>query len=171
MLSILITQLLPLFLALLGAALGVAIGVYVVPQEHPRAWCLAIATLIGLVVAGAAYLIWDGIRIARKVAAFGMTIRQEIDHASTIEYNARDRGAKGTFDLRVFVAEIEEWRSSVESLLTKELPGTGADLRFRTGNGPVGTAAELYEYGRLTVLRSNLLAILDSLPSYVRRTK
>src|SRR5215471_21801872 len=96
MLSILITQLLPLFLALLGAVLGVAIGVYIVPQEHPRAWCLAIAALIGLVVAGVAYLICDEIRIARKVAALGMTIRQEIDLASTMEYNARDRGERGT---------------------------------------------------------------------------
>jgi len=171
MLSILITQLLPLFLALLGAVLGVAIGIYVGPQEYPRAWCLAIAALFGLVVAGAAYLICDEIRIGRKVAALGMTTRREIDHASNIEYNARDRGARGTFDLNVFVAEIEEWRNRVDRLLTKELPGTGADLRFRTGNGPVGAGPDLYEYGRLTVLRSNLLAILDNLPSYVRRSK
>jgi hypothetical protein len=85
-LSILIAQLLPLFLALLGATV------------------------------------------------LGETIRAEIDLASTIEYQAR----AGNYDLPRLVRELEAWRDRVDQFLRRELAGSGADIRFRTGTGQVG---------------------------------
>jgi hypothetical protein len=97
----------------------------------------------------------------------GETIRAEIDLASTIEYQAR----AGNYDLPRLVRELEAWRDRVDQFLRRELAGSGADIRFRTGTGQVGGGPELYEYSRLTVLRANLLAILDNLPSYVQRSR
>jgi len=58
----------------------------------------------------------------------------------------------------------------VDDFLQTQLPDTGADIRFRTGTGQVQRGPGVYEHTRLTDLRSNLLAVLDNLPSYVRRS-
>ena len=170
-LSIFVTQLLPLLLALLGAILGAALGIYFGTQAHARIWYASISALLGLVVAGTAYLIFDGIALERRVRILSEVVRHEIDQASDIEYRARQTGGAGTFQLAPFVAEIETWRTRVDEWLRRELPESGADVRFRTGTGQVGVGPELYEYTRLNILRSNLLSVLDNLPSYVQRSR
>lgn len=165
------TQLLPLLLALLGALIGAALGVHMGSHQVGwRSWCLSIAVFSGLAVTGIAYPICDGLAVQRKVQELGAIIRTEIDVASTIEYRAWEEGAAGAFGLARFVDQSEEWRNRNDEFLRRALPNSGADLRFRTGTGQVGTGAELYEYTRLTTVRANLMAVLDNLPSYVQRS-
>jgi hypothetical protein len=168
--NIFVIQLLPLFLAFLGAMLGVAVSAYWtgIAVHSGRTMCGVIIALTSLTLAGTAYLICAGIMTERRVRALSEVIRREIDLASTLEYRAR----AGEFDNRLaqFVAEIEAWRDRNDEWLRRELPNSGAGIRFRTGSGVVGHGGEMYEYTRLNVLRSNLLSVLDNLPSYVQRS-
>ncbi len=172
MLRVLVTQLLPLLLALLGAVIGVLLSLLLgLPgQSSTRMWCITIALLLGLVVAGIAYLVCDEISLDRKVQRLTVRIRGEIDAASTIEYNMRgDTNADA--NLQRYVGQIEQWRDRVIALLQRELPNSGADIRFLTGTGEVGRGPTVYEYTRLTLLRSNLGAVLDNLHSYAQRSR
>jgi len=170
-LSILVAQLLPLLLALLGAIVGVALGLLMGSQVTTRTWCVVIGLVSGLAIAGAAYLICDGYRIEARVRVLGETIRVEIDGATTIEYGMRRAAEQGTFVLSDWVDQIEAWRTRNNGFLERELPNSGADVRFRTGSGAVGQRGDVFEYTRLGVLRGNLMAVLDNLPSYVQRSK
>src|SRR5262245_58050953 len=96
----------------------------------------------------------------------GGRIRREIDRAATLEYNYRD-GLYRTNE--EFVDAIETWRKRIDGYLARNLGESGADVRFRTGIGEIGPE-QAYEHTRLKDLKSNLVAILDALPSYVTRS-
>lgn len=176
MTNIFVVQLLPLLLALLGAILGVALGVYFGPQVSTRVWSATISVLLGLTIMGIAYLIIDGIASDRRVRALSAVIRHEIDQITSIEYNMRHAAelataGQATFQLGPFVDQIEAWRTRVGTRLREELPESGADVRFQAGSGVPGAGGAFFEYTRIGVLRSNLMAILDNLPSYVERSR
>jgi hypothetical protein len=164
-LRILTAQVLPFILALFGALLGVAIGLFMGATE--RTWLLWTFVIVsGLVaIAGGVYLIFDGRRLNSRVKAIGSVVRDEIDRSSQLAYRARGQEV----DFPAFVTELETWRTRVDVFLRRELPNSGADVRFRTGSGPVGQGERVYEYGRLKALEANLLSVLDNLPSYVQR--
>jgi prepilin signal peptidase PulO-like enzyme (type II secretory pathway) len=166
--SVIVTQLLTLALALLGALLGVIFGTWYIPGQRldARVWQAVVA--LSLVVAFLVFtLIAEARSIERQIKLVGWRIRQEIDRAATIEYNSRD----GVYHTNVELeAAIEDWRTRVNGYLTRALPGSGADIRFRTGIGEVGPA-HAYEHTRLKDLKQNLLAVLDMLPSYVQRSR
>jgi len=169
--NIFVVQLLPLLLALLGAILGAALGVYFAPQVSTRTWTASISVLLGLTTMAIAYLIIDGVVTDRRVRALSAVIRDELDQITGIEYNMRHAAEQpNTFQLGPFVDQIEAWRTRVDTRLREDLPGSGADIRFRVGSG-VPSSATMFEYTRIGVLRTNLMAILDNLPSYVERSR
>jgi hypothetical protein len=165
-LRIFAVQLLPLVLALLGAIVGVGLALLLGADTRPWLWWVTIGVPSGLAFSAILYLIVDGRRFERRVRELGAVIRDEIDHASAIEYRSRD----GQFTAEELYREIETWRNRVDGFLRAQLPETGADIRFRTGTGQVLMGPRGYEHTRLTDLRANLLAVLDNLPSYVRRS-
>jgi hypothetical protein len=172
MLRALITQLLPLFLALLGAVVGVLLSIFLgsPATSSYRYWCISISVLLGLVTMGIAYLICDQVGLERKVQAVTIKIRAEIGHASSLEYRIRG-DVQNEAHVAMYVAEIETWRDRVIAMLQKELPNSGADIRFLTGTGEVGHGPLFYEYTRLVLLRGNLGSVLDNLPSYAQRSR
>jgi hypothetical protein len=97
----------------------------------------------------------------------GRRIRKEIDLGATLEYDYRNGAYPTNQDIE---AAVEEWRHRVDRYLRRELPGSGADIRFRTGIGESGPG-HAYEHTRLKDLKQNLLAVLDALPSYVQRSR
>jgi hypothetical protein len=108
------------------------------------------------------------------VRELAVVLRKQIQAASTIEYNMRHAAeiaasGKGTFALEPFVKQIEDWRKQVSDWLGRELPESRADSRFAGGSGMVGGGPSVFEYTRIGILRSNLMAILDNFPSYVQR--
>jgi hypothetical protein len=166
--SAIITQVLTFVLAGLGALLGVIFGTWFIPGQEldPRAWQGVIVLSLIATVAGFA-LIAEARSIDRQIRIVGWRIRREIDRAATLEYNARDNVYQ---TIAEFEGAIEAWRTRVNGYLAHALPGSGADIRFRTGIGEVGPG-HAYEHTRLKDLKQNLVAVLDALPSYVQRSR
>jgi hypothetical protein len=166
--SVIVTQLLTLALALLGALLGVIFGTWFIPGQrlNPRAWQWII--VLGLISIGAiVYLVAEARAIEHRIKVVGRRIRKEVDLGATLEYDYRNGASQTNQDIE---AAVEEWRSRVDRYLRRELPGSGADIRFRTGIGEIGPG-HAYEHTRLKDLKQNLLAVLDALPSYVQRSR
>jgi hypothetical protein len=166
--SVIVTQLLTLALALLGALLGVIFGTWFISGQrlNPRAWQWII--VLGLISIGAiVYLVAEARAIEHRIKVVGRRIRKEVDLGATLEYDYRNGASQTNQDIE---AAVEEWRSRVDRYLRRELPGSGADIRFRTGIGEIGPG-HAYEHTRLKDLKQNLLAVLDALPSYVQRSR
>jgi hypothetical protein len=166
--SVIVTQLLTLALALLGALLGVIFGTWFIPghRPNPRAWQWII--VLGLISIGAiVYLVAEARAIEHRIKVVGRRIRKEIDLGATLEYDYRNGAYPTNQDIE---AAVEEWRNRVDRYLRRELPGSGADIRFRTGIGEIGPGHS-YEHTRRKDLKQNLLAVLDALPSYVQRSR
>ncbi len=162
-----VRQLLVLALALLGALVGVVFGTWLVPDQRLDLRVWQVTLILVLVIVGlVAYLIAEARHVEHRMQVIGGRIRREIDRAGTLEYNYRD-GLYRTND--ELVEAIETWRDRIDGYLTRNLSESGADVRFRTGIGAVGPDKD-YEHARLKDLKSNLVAILDALPSYVSRS-
>ncbi len=163
-----VRQLLVLTLALLGALLGVVLGTWLTPDQRLDLRIWQVTLLLALIVVGLiTYLVAEARRLEHRVWIVGGRIRREIDRAATLEINYRD-GLYHTND--ELVEAIETWRDRIDGYLTRNLPESGADVRLRTGIGAVGPDKD-YEHARLKDLKSNLVAILDTLPSYVGRSR
>lgn len=162
------TQILTFVLAGLGALLGVIFGTWFIPgqQLDPRVWPWVVVLSLIAIVAGTA-LVAEARGIERQVRIVGGRLRREIDRAATLEYDARNGLYQTNAD---FEAAIETWRNRIDAYLARALPGSGADIRFRTGIGEVGPG-HAYEHTRLKDLKQNLVAVLDALPSYVQRSR
>ena len=163
-----VRQLLVLALALLGALLGVVFGTWLTPDQRLDLRIWQVTLILGLIILGlVTYLVAEARHVEYRLRIIGGRIRREVDRAGTLEYNYRD-GLYRTND--EFVDAIETWRDRIDGYLTRNLPESGADVRFRTGIGEVGPD-KAYEHTRLKDLKSNLVAILDALPSYVARSR
>jgi hypothetical protein len=113
------------------------------------------------------YLVAEARAIEHRIKVVGRRIRKEIDLGATLEYDYRNGAYPTNQDIE---AAVEEWRNRVDRYLRRELPGSGADIRFRTGIGEIGPGHS-YEHTRRKDLKQNLLAVLDALPSYVQRSR
>jgi hypothetical protein len=157
------------------AILGVIATLWMGPLPVARACRFGIATLVVLTFFGTIYLIYDGIAADRRVRELAVVLRKQIQAASTIEYNMRHSveiaaSGKGPFALEPFVKQIEDWRKQVSDWLGRELPRAELAVALLTvADGRHGPS--VLEYTRIGILRSNLMAILDNLPSYVQRSR
>lgn len=171
-----VTWLLPLVLLLLGAIVGVLFAQWMGVGATTRTWWSVVTLLVLATIVMTGYLIREGIATDRRVRELAATIRAELDEISKIEYDMRHAGELSTrsgtpLQVDTWEGKVEAWRIRVSQWLATELPGSGADMRFRTGSGTPNEGRPFFIYTQIGVLRSNLSAILDNLPSYVQRSR
>ncbi|OGA95866.1 MAG: hypothetical protein A3G27_05930 [Betaproteobacteria bacterium RIFCSPLOWO2_12_FULL_66_14] len=166
MLRILLTQVVPVLLAALST-LGLA-------WWESRAWRWAgiVGWAVTVVLVGW-LAVAEGMetRAVRAIIA-GLTaeVLKELDVAGGIEYRMRDEKTMAS-NFAKYEKEVEDWRTRVADMLEEKLPKSGASPRFLAGAGVPGSGAVFWRYTELNVLRANLAAVLDGLPSYVARTR
>ena len=85
----------------------------------------------------------------------------------TLEYRIRD-DAEASYER--YFGEIEIWRNQVVTFLDRELPQSGASIRFSLADGDYGVGQLLWQMTRLRRQRANLAALLDQLEVYLRRS-
>jgi hypothetical protein len=108
-------------------------------------------------------------RVAGRVRYVTPLLQQKIGFGDKIEYDFRGDSNQSR-NLEDYARRIEAWRTEVGQLLAGQLPNSGADTKFLEFSPTVGQGPIRYEYDRLVAMRRNLVAILDNLETYARRS-
>jgi MFS family permease len=109
----------------------------------------------------------ERIALVKRSLALIPELERWLKDGETLEYRIRD-DAEASWEK--YLEEIEIWRNQVVKFLDRELPQSGASIRFWVADGDYGIGPLGWEIVRLRRQRANLSALLDQLEVYLRRS-
>jgi len=162
----------PQFISVVLAVLGTLSLSYLYPGWLKSGWGILTMALLLLIAVWASIAIETSERNAqhRLMAGVARSLLAELDRADALLLAIEADFSRSDEDtLKRHQVAVEKWRGIVSRYLDRQLPDSGAGLRFRGGRGlPFGGMIFIYTYTNL--LRSNLAAIIDNLESYLDRS-